>query len=115
MNQSSLGKEQVRGTEGQYSGLEDRLKDAPWRFTPYGGNPHEYIVSSWSPECKSLVFTVRQLILEGGYTEMFYRTPWQYLDIGDHHYFAGTGDIAQADREFPTAPFVLNRKPLKED
>jgi len=61
------------------------------------------------------VFTVRQLILEGGYTEMFYRTLWQYIDIGNHHYFAGTGDIAKADREFPTARFVLNRKPLRED
>ena len=96
-------------------GLEDRLNAAPWRFTPYRGNPHEYIVSNWSPECKSLVFTVRQLILEGGYREMFYRTPWQYVDIGNHHYFAGTGDIAKTNREFPTAPFVLNRKPLRDD
>ena len=78
--------------------LAEAIGKAQWRFTPYHGHPHEYILQSKKPELwQELV----QRIDEKGYWEYFYRLNVQYYNFMGWKYWQ--------------CQEVLNRAPLPDN
>ena len=59
----------------------------PWRWTPYYGHPHEYVVADWSLGIGQIISEVQGAIKERGYAKKFYRATFRYVDIGDYTYW----------------------------
>ena len=78
--------------------LTEAIARANWRFTPYFGLPHEYILISKDPEVWR---ELARRIDEEGYWDNFYSTKVHYYDFGGWKYWHYEE--------------VLNRAPLPEN
>ena len=63
--------------------------------------PHEYVVSSWGPECVALIEEVRARLDESGYVKQFFSTSFRYWNCDEHRYWvmAGHDGVAILNRD----------------
>jgi hypothetical protein len=78
--------------------LADAIGKAHWRFTPYHGFPHEYILDSKDPEVWR---ELARRIDEEGYWEYFFKATVRYYNLTGWKYWR--------------CEEVLNRAPLPDN
>jgi hypothetical protein len=78
--------------------LAAAIGKAPWRFTPYHGFPHKYILDSKDPE---VWHELARRIEEAGYWEYFFRAKVRYYNFADWKYWR--------------CEEILNRAPLPDN